>query len=164
MATAHTKEIKVADEVWVATALLHREHPERDGFTPDEIMRRVEQEAIHGRLRPGIHQHAVQHCVANRPPNPGRYRILYASGKIRRLFRPGDTYHPDRAGSKTAPTREDLPAEYHYLLDWYSSEYVRSAVAEGRPDPILKLRGLGKDIWSGEDPDRYVRQLREGWG
>ena len=164
MATTQTGHIKVADELWVATALLHREHPGREGFTPDEITRRVDQEAIHGRLRPGIHQHAVQHSVANRPPNPGRYRMLYASGKLRRLFRPGDTYHPDRTGSKTAPTREALPAEYQYLLDWYASEYVRSVVAEGKPDPILKLRGLGKDIWSGEDADLYVRHLREGWG
>jgi hypothetical protein len=89
--------------------------------------------------------------------------MLYASGKLRRLFRPGDASHPDRAGSKMTPTREDLPAEYHYLLDWYSSEYVRSLVAEGKPDPILQLRGLGREIWSGEDADRYVRRLREGW-
>ena len=164
MATIHTRHIKVADEVWVAAALLHREHPEREGFTPDEIVKRAQLEGIHGRLRPGVHQHAVQHSVANRPPNPGRYRMLYANGKIRRLFRPGDTYHPDRAGSKTAPAREDLPAEYHYLLDWYSSEYVRSVVAEERADPILKLRGLGKHIWSGEEADGYVRHLREGWG
>lgn len=164
MATTHTGHIKVADELWVATALLHREHPEREGFTPDELIRRVEQEAIHGRLRPGIHQHAVQHSVANRPPNPGRYRMLFASGRMRRLFRPDDTYHPDRAGSKTTPTREDLPAEYHYLLDWYASEYARSGAPEGRADPILKLRGLGKNIWAGENPDVYVRHLREGWG
>ena len=163
MATTHTRQIKVADEVWVATALLHREHPEREGFTPDEIKKRVERESILGRLRPGIYQHAVQHSVANRPPNPGRYRMLYASGRIRRLYRPSDTHHPDRAGSKMTPTREDLPAEYHYLLDWYSSEYVRSLVAEAKPDPILKLRGLGRDIWSGEDADQYVRRLREGW-
>jgi hypothetical protein len=163
MATTHTRQIKVADEVWVATALLHREHPDREGFTPDEIMRRVEREAIHGHLRPGVHQHAIQHNVANRPPNPGRYRMLYASGKMRRLFRPGDDFHPDRAGSKTTPTREQLPAEYHYLLDWYASEYVRGQVAEGRSDPILKLRGLGREIWKGEEADRYVRRLRERW-
>jgi len=83
---------------------------------------------------------------------------------MRRLFRPDDTYHPDRAGSKTTPTREDLPAEYHYLLDWYASEYARSGAPEGRADPILKLRGLGKNIWAGENPDVYVRHLREGWG
>lgn len=30
-------------------------------------------------------------------------------------------------------------------------------------DPILALRGLGKEIWKGVDPDEYVAKLREGW-
>ncbi len=30
-------------------------------------------------------------------------------------------------------------------------------------DPILRLRGLGKEIWGDEHPDEYVRRLREGW-
>jgi hypothetical protein len=28
---------------------------------------------------------------------------------------------------------------------------------------ILKMRGMGKDLWKNEDPDEYVRKLREGW-
>ena len=31
-------------------------------------------------------------------------------------------------------------------------------------DPILGLRGLGKEIWADENADAYVRRLREGWG
>ena len=34
---------KVADEVWIVTALLHRENPKREDFTVEEIM-----EARHG--------------------------------------------------------------------------------------------------------------------
>jgi len=30
-------------------------------------------------------------------------------------------------------------------------------------DPILHLRGLGKEIWQDEEPDDYVRRLRESW-
>ena len=30
-------------------------------------------------------------------------------------------------------------------------------------DPILGLRGLGRDIWADEEADAYVRRLREGW-
>ena len=30
-------------------------------------------------------------------------------------------------------------------------------------DPVLRLQGLGKDIWKGIDPDAYVKNLREGW-
>lgn len=32
---------------------------------------------------------------------------------------------------------------------------------ENKEDSILALRGLGKDIWEGVDPDEYVRELRE---
>ena len=33
----------VADEAWIATALLHREHPDRKDFKTTEIVRRAEQ-------------------------------------------------------------------------------------------------------------------------
>jgi hypothetical protein len=29
-------------------------------------------------------------------------------------------------------------------------------------DPLLALRGSGKDLWSDEHADEYVRRLREG--
>jgi hypothetical protein len=32
-----------------------------------------------------------------------------------------------------------------------------------RLEGILKMRGMGKDLWKNEDPDDYVRKLREGW-
>lgn len=155
--------ISVGDEVWLATALLHREHPEREDFTVQEITARAERENVHGRLRPGVYVHAIQHCVANRPPKPARYRMLFATGKkTRRLFRPRDSYDPKREGSKTIPDRADLPARYRSLVDWYEREYVRSA-AEPSVDPILALRGLGKEIWADERADDYVRRMRRDW-
>ena len=30
-------------------------------------------------------------------------------------------------------------------------------------DPILKMRGMGKEIWAGTDVDEYVRGLRANW-
>lgn len=30
-------------------------------------------------------------------------------------------------------------------------------------DPILQLRGLGKEIWGNEHPDEYVSRLRLSW-
>ena len=39
-------ELKVADEVWLATALLHREHPDRADFTVAEIVERARQEGL----------------------------------------------------------------------------------------------------------------------
>ena len=162
--TSAKVRVKVADEVWIATALLHRENPPRADFTIDEIVVRARAEAIAGELRPGVRVHALQHCVGNRRPSPDRYRMLFATGKsTRRLFRPSDYSDPDRRGSKIVPEENEIPAAYRPLLAWYESEYA-NVRQEGVPeDSILQLRGLGSEIWNGVDPDDYVRQLREGW-
>ena len=113
-------------------------------------------------LRPAVKVHVYQHCVANKAPNPGRYRMLYetAPGR-RRLFRPGDPCHPGRANGKDIPARDAFPAEYSDLIDWYVEEY---ADANGQTDdPVLALRGLGKEIWASEDADAYVRRQRADW-
>jgi len=155
--------IRVADEVWIAAALLQREHPSKKDFSVEEILARAEEEGVFRELRPGVYVHIIQHCVANRPPNPGRYRMLFETGKARRrLFRPGDSYHPAREDSKIAPAKEDIPSKYHALLDWYNAEYVQRN-PNAQTDPLLSLRGSGKKIWAGEHADEYVRRLREGW-
>jgi hypothetical protein len=154
--------VKVADEVWIATALLHREHPERTDFTVREIMDRISHERIAGAPRGSVHVHVIQHCVANRPPNPAGYRMLMETtyGR-RRLFRSGDPHHPDRRG-RVVPGQDDIPERYRPLLDWYESEYSRrTAVPE--EDPLLELRGSGRELWADEHTDDYVKRLREGW-
>ena len=30
-------------------------------------------------------------------------------------------------------------------------------------DPILALRGVGRELWTNEGADAYVSRLREGW-
>ena len=101
---SHKTQVKVADEVWIVVALLHRERPKQLEFSVEEIMKRAEREAITRSLRPGFYVHVVQHCVANRPPNPGRYRVLMETPNGgRRLFRRGDPYHPQREGGKLNP-------------------------------------------------------------
>jgi hypothetical protein len=162
---ASTKtDVKVADEVWIATALLHKEHPKQADFAVEEIVDRAEKEGIERPLRPGVYVHVVQHCVANRPPNPGRYRMLYeTASRRRRLFRKGDSYHSAREGSKVNPAPEDIPATYRYLLTWYRQWGVEEAQSSQEGDPLLALLGSGKGIWSDEHADDYVRRLREGW-
>src|SRR5215469_10599902 len=97
---AYTKvSIKVADEVFIATALLHREFPDRADFSPTEIIRRVERENLHGELRPGVAVHVSLHCVANKAPNSCTYQMLYATANgNRRLLRASDDRHPNRVG------------------------------------------------------------------
>ena len=157
--------IRVADEVWIATALLHRRYPHEADFTVGEIVRQAGTEKITGAesLRPGVQVHAYLHCVANKPPNPGRYRMLVETSKgRRRLFRPGDPCDPGRSSGKDIPRDDEIPPAYCELIDWYRSEFVGHG--ERRvTDPILALRGLGKEIWADENADAYVRRLREEW-
>jgi hypothetical protein len=154
----------VADEVWIAAALLHRENPGHEDFSVEEIVERAKHENAAGRLRPGVYVHVVQHCVANRPPNPGRYRMLMETGKNRRrLFRAGDSFDPRREGSKITPDPEDLPSKYHSLLEWYEKEFVENNRATPMNDPLLALRGSGKKLWADEHADDYVSRLRRDW-
>jgi len=162
------RTIRVADEVWIATALLHREHADREDFSISEIVERAEREMLTKPLRPGVRVHVAVHCVAALAPNPGRYCMLHvtASGR-RRLWRSGDPIHPARVGAKVIPEADEIPEAYRPLLEWYRRDYV-SARAAGRagapaPDPLLELRGSGAEIWSDEHADGYVARLRSDW-
>src|SRR5437763_17039802 len=105
--------IKVADEVWIATALLHRENPKREDFSVSEIVARARRENLSGELRPGVQVHAYLHCVANVPPNPGRYRMLYATGtNTPRLFRDRPDFHPARPRGNAPPPTKHTPPPY----------------------------------------------------
>ena len=162
--TAIEAELKVADEVWIAAALLHREYPEAPDFTVDEIVERAKKEGLHKPFRRGVYVHVIQHCVANRPPNPGRYRMLLETRPgHRRLFRRGDPYDPHREGAKITPEREDLPHGYGGLLNWYRDWSAMAASIATKEDPLLALRGSGKRLWADEHADDYVRRLRKGW-
>ncbi len=157
--------VRVADEVWIAMATLHRSHPQARDFAIAEVVAQAESANVTGvkPLRPGVKIHIYLHCVANRPPNPGRYRMLVetATGR-RRLFRPGDPCHPGRSSGKDAPKRHELPAAYGDLIDWYEDVYAAGA-SSAAGDYILALRGVGSEIWADEDADAYVRRQREGW-
>ncbi len=174
MRTATTRQtdtgltIKVADEVWIATVMLHQRYPERPDFLIEEIMEfagSAKELRFMGPLRPGFYVHVVQHCVANRRPNPGRYRMLFeTSPGRRRLFRQGDSYHPQREGGKISPKPEDLPENwFRGLLAWYRGWSAKAAERAADDDPLLALRGTGRKLWADEHADDYVRRLREGW-
>lgn len=164
MALEILPKIKVADEVWLATALLHKENPSRNDFTLNEIVDRAAKEGIVDERRPGVYVHAALHCVANRPPKPARYRMLFETRpKYRRLFRLGDSYHPQREGSKITPEADEIPIGYEYLLKWYE-DWSRAEVEKAiQSDPLMALCGSGKELWADEHADEYVARLRAGW-
>lgn len=187
-----------AVEVFLATALLHREKPERNEFTIQEIVNRAARENITGEMRSGVNVHASQHCVANRAPNPAKHRMLFATGKhTRRLLLPGDEMHPGRTG-KIFPDADEVPEEYLPLLGWAKQRYELGLAAaskwpldpderirqlrddsilppgyvspeetpEKRPrrlEGLLQARGIGAHLAGETDPDKYIRELREGW-
>ena len=158
------ESIRVADEAWIGLALLHRERPETESFTAREILDRVKIEGVTSELRPGVQVHIYLHNVANVEPNSARYRMFW---KLRddtyRLVRPGDPAHPSRKG-KTKPERDELPERYRYLLDWYEQTYcTKDGGGNEDDDPILQMRGAGKEIWVDTNADEYVRGLRSNW-
>lgn len=171
-------DVSCAVEVFVATALLHREQPDRPDFTIQEIVSRAARENITGELRSGVQVHVSQHCVANKAPNPAKHRMLFATGKhTRRLLLCDDKVHPERTG-KIFPEPEDLPERYLPLLGWAAARFERSSSSRPEKDrnrlkgretsprwleSLFDLEGLGKEYWKGIDPDEFVRKLREGW-
>lgn len=165
--------LKVADEVFLAVALLTRERPDAEDYSVDEILARLEKENLCGAVRPGVAVHIRQHCVANKPANPGNYRMLIATARNRRrLYRQGDPVDPTRVG-RTVPDKADIPVTHHYLVDWYQSEYCKpveggpaarpEAAGDGWLGGLLAMQGLGRGMWKEEGPDAYVSRLREGW-
>jgi hypothetical protein len=154
-----TASIRVADEVWIATALLHREQPNQADFRMKDIEARVLREGMTDE-RPGIQPHLSVHCVANRPPKGGRYRMLFETAPSRRrLFRPGDPFHPAREGGKVVPDRDEIPDKYHPLLEWYERVWAPAPSS----DPLLALASRHRALWKNVHADEYVRRLREGF-
>ena len=159
------ENIRIADECWVALALLHRENPGRLSFSPGEVFNRLKEEGINPEVHSGVKPHIYLHNVANRPPNSARYRLFYRleDGTLR-LFRPSDDWHPSRSG-KTKPERSELPEKYRPLLDWYDKEYCSggSSLSEDS-DPVLQMWGVGKEIWADEGGDAFIERERKSWG
>ncbi|HEY5056070.1 MAG TPA: hypothetical protein VII58_07905 [Acidobacteriaceae bacterium] len=152
-------ELKVADAVWIATALLQKKNPDGE-FDVPEIVDRTMREHLTDKPRTTIYLHANQHCVANRPPNAARLRMLIEtpSGN-RRLFREGDEYHPLRRNARSMPVPQDVPSKYRSLFSWYRDWSAGHARPWEETDPLMRLAGT----WKYGDADEYVRKLREGW-
>ena len=156
--------IKVADECWVALAELHRANPDAQSFSTREILEKIRSNEIFGGIRPGITAHLHQHNVANMKPSTARYRMFFREpDRTLRLFRSTDIAHPDRKG-KIHPGPVDLPPDRQDLIDWYLRQYRGAEPAKtDEKDDILRLRGLGKNLWADTDADKWVTALRAGW-
>jgi hypothetical protein len=152
--------LKVADEAWLATALLHREHPERDDFKLSEILERAYREFDD--RRPGLWFHIVSHCVGSKKPSPASHRMLHETGRgRRRLFRPGDPCHPGRRKGKLHPEKSDVPAQYLPLLEWYEKDYAGGGSKPGPSSSPATLLGFVGAI-AAYDLNKMEEAIRDG--
>ena len=93
--------ILVADEAWIATALLQHEHPDAEDFSLGEIRDRAQRE-FHDD-RPGVWQHIVSHCVASNRPNPAQYRMLQQhSARSKEALSTGRSSTPRKEGEDSS--------------------------------------------------------------
>jgi hypothetical protein len=158
------KNLLLADRIWLAVALLHRQSPEREDFTNEEVRSKLRETGFADGLKSSsVAAHLKQHLVANVPPSTTGYRMLFQtpSGNLR-LLRSAD-YTDPRRRSKQTPKREEIPPQYHPLLDWYE-EWNKESATDVKPnwenDPLIRLIGSGKHIWADEHADEYVENLR----
>ncbi len=110
--------------VWIATALLHKENPQRDAFQTKEIFNKVQELGLQGAADITLSIHISTHCVATSKANPDTHRKLtrLRNGWFR-LYKKGDEYHPSREKGQEEPMPGNIPSEYQYLLEWYKNEY-----------------------------------------
>ena len=162
-----TSELRLADRIWLAVARLQQQFP-RAAFSKSEIRQELNKSELGNGTNPAsVNAHLKQHLVANVPPSTGKYTMLFETkAGFLRLYLPGDLIDPRRRsgrGSKHMPKREEVPSQYHPLLDWYEEwcrqQGARSAV-DWENDPLILLIGSGKHIWADEHADEYVENLR----
>lgn len=110
--------------VWIATALLHSEHEDKEAFRTNEIFEKVKEVGLQRASDATLGMHISYHCVANGKANPDTHRKLFrvASGWYR-LYRIVDPCHPSRENGRIEPLAEEMPEKYRRLLDWYRNSY-----------------------------------------
>jgi hypothetical protein len=162
-----TPELRLADRIWLAVAMLQQQFPHA-AFSKTEIRQELDKsELSHGTNPASVNAHLKQHLVANVRPSIGKYTMLFETKVgFLRLYRPGDLIDPQRQSgrrSKYMPKREEVPSKYHSLLDWYE-EWCRQmgtgSAVDWEHDPLIQLIGSGKHIWADEHADEYVENLR----
>ena len=154
-------DLLVADEVWIATALLHRATRARgEHFRSGDRGSRGRRNSA-GSLRPGVEVHVRFIAWRTAPPSPRGSACCTTRARAGDCTVRATPVTPDAPG-KIAPQPDDIPEKYRYLLDWYRREYAappRDTWLQG----IFEMVGAGKDLFAGLDPDEYVRRNREGW-
>ena len=182
--------IKVADEVWIATAMLQKmEDPERCCWEEDEIIDQImdNQEEYFQPEKPAIRYKAIinhirQHSVADKSASPARLRMLspcreeqFDHKRHRVVYIDNDQHdcHIDRTG-KMVPVLAEVPPEYHditeELLQWWIDQGGNpDAVHSADTPPITKGQRLNQirlryDIYPflvNQDEFELLKQIKD---
>ncbi len=165
--TTTTSKLRLADRIWLAVGMLQQQFPHA-AFSRHEIRQELSKSELGIGTNPAsVNAHLKQHLVANVPPSTGRYTMLFQTQTgLLRLYRPGDFIDPNRRSGRDAkfmPKREEVPSEYHPLLDWYEQWCRQTGANQSKAwtnDPLILLIGSGDHIWADEHADEYVENLR----
>jgi hypothetical protein len=154
--------LSIADTIWLATALLHRENPKARGFDHRTILRKVTELDPFLNSR-SVSTHLSTHCIASKAANPATLRTLTETSEgLLRLYHDGDPCHPTRRSGRALPKPNTLPDRYRDLLSSYADSRPAQNIVPAEEDPILGISGVGKEMWSklggGES---FIRDLRE---
>ncbi len=124
----HKNDVSAAIAVWIATAMLHKEHGLHKIFSNQTIIEKVIQQKLCNVSDKTISDHVAGHCVANAPTTTSStHRKLYrVSSGMYRLYKRGEPYHHTREHCKIAPLAFQLPDEYKELRSWYDKEYCNT--------------------------------------
>ena len=157
-------KLKVADEVWIAVALLHREHLRLPIFPLKKSLTVLGGKASTNLFVPG--STFTSSCIAS----PIARRTRAATVCLSKRRRAADaSFAEEMPIIRTAQTQKSVrnpricPLGYVDLLDWYRDWSIAASRSLVEADPLLQARGSGKHLWADEHADEYVRRLREGW-
>ena len=152
-------DITLPAAVWIATAILHRDHGADELFTPEQIVDKVAKKRTYNRQ--SLQTTISSVCVANTDAYSTNHRMLYRvkPGKYR-LYHKDDDYHKSRKGGITCPKTKDIPAKYKSLVKWYKEIYNKRKMGDGQVIKKLLSKPESQTL-EFKSSLRYDRQTRQ---
>ena len=161
---AKCARIKVADEVWLATALLHRENPSRGLHAQGNRGAGCERGDRRRTATWCLRSRRSQHCVANRAPTPDAIACSTKRGPdIAACFVSATATIRNAKEARSPPERMRSLRATRISSSWYEDWSQSQGEKASESDPLLALYGSGKKLWADEHADEYVARLRAGW-
>ena len=154
--------LTMPEAVWIATAILHKDHGADELFTVGQIADTVADRSVYSKppSKTSLQTAITGTCVANTNAASANHRLLYRAkpGKYR-LYHKGDDYHKSRKGGLTCPKPDSLPPKYRELVKWYKKIYNKREMGDGQ---VLKklITRPESDVLEFKSSLRYSKKER----